>query len=374
MHISLIRQRYNPYGGAERFVSRALAALESQNLKVSLVARSWEPINKIEFIKCDPFYIGRLWRDWGFSRSACRQVNQLQADLVQSHERMSCCDIYRAGDGVHKVWLQQKYKKQPEWKRYLINISPYHAYVKAMEKRLFEQKRLKAVICNSQMVKNEIVENFVIDENKIHVIYSGVDISHFHPRIKQQKESIKQQWRLPSNAVIFLFLGSGFERKGLLQVLQAFKTLPQNSFLLIVGYDKHERNYAIESSRLEIKSRVKFLGSQKDVIPCYAVADAFVLPTLYDPFPNTVLEALACGLPVITSTKSGAAEIISSAQQGFVCDAFDVNKLEEFMGVLCDKQIREEMGHKARVLAENYSMKKMTHHLITLYKKIIQEV
>ncbi len=374
MHISLIRQRYNPYGGAERFVSRALTALESQNLKVSLIARSWEPVKKVEFIQCNPFYVGRLWRDWGFSRSACQQVAQLQPDLVQSHERVSCCDIYRAGDGVHKVWLLQKYKNQPGWKRYLANVSPYHTYVKVMEKRLFEQMRLKAVICNSHMVKNEIVANFEIDEEKLHVIYSGVDISFFHPNIKQQKDKVRSQWKLPSGATIFLFLGSGFERKGLSQVLQAFKFLPQNSHLLVAGYDKHEREYIIEASRLGIKSRVNFLGPQKEVVACYSAADVFVLPTLYDPFPNTVLEALACGLPVITSTKSGAGEIISNAEQGFVCDAFDVDKLSKYMGILCDKQIRKEMGNKARILAENYNIEKMTDHLIALYNKLIQEV
>jgi len=71
MHITLIRQRYNPYGGAERFLSRALSALNNTDIKVSLLAREWEAINAIDFVRCNPFYVGRLWRDWSFARAVC---------------------------------------------------------------------------------------------------------------------------------------------------------------------------------------------------------------------------------------------------------------------------------------------------------------
>jgi UDP-glucose:(heptosyl)LPS alpha-1,3-glucosyltransferase len=373
MHIALIRQRYNPYGGAERFLSRALGALDNADIKVSLLARDWEPIKGIDFVRCDPFYLGRLWRDWSFARKVCQQLKTLKPDLVQSHERVACCDIYRAGDGVHSVWLEQKTRNQFWLAQMHIHFSSYHNYIKRAEKRLFESSRLRAVICNSTMVRGEILQRFRIDASKIHVIYNGVDTKLFHPGIKQQKNSLREQLEIPEAANVFLFVGSGFERKGLLQVLKSFKVLPENCYLLVAGYDKREQVYRQAADRLSINSRVKFLGPQKDVIPCYAAADVFILPTLYDPFPNVVLEALACGLPVITSTKSGAAEVITDYANGFVCDAYDLEKLQESMRTLSDKEVAESMGKQARVVAEKYDLDKMAENLTYLYKTLLKD-
>ncbi|MDD5462081.1 MAG: glycosyltransferase family 4 protein [Methylococcales bacterium] len=371
MHLTLIRQRYNPYGGAERFLSRALGALDNADIKVSLLARDWEPIKGIDFILCNPFYLGRLWRDWSFARKACRQIKTLKPDLVQSHERVACCDIYRAGDGVHRVWLEQKARNQSWLARMHMRFSPYHIYVKRAEKRLFENPRLRAVICNSNMVRAEILDHFKIDQSRIHVIYNGVDTRQFHPDIKRQKYRFREQWDIPDMVNVFVFIGSGYERKGLFQVLTAFKSVPENCYLLVAGYDKNEQFYREQAEHLGISLRVKFLGPQKDVIPCYAAADVFILPTLYDPFPNVVLEALACGLPVITSTKSGAAEVITDYVNGFVCNAYDLEKLQDAMRILSDREVAETMGKQARVVAEKYDLDKMAEDLTSLYKTLV---
>jgi len=79
--------------------------------------------------------------------------------------------------------------------------------------------------------------------------------------------------------------------------------------------------------KLGIAARVRFVGGVSDVRPFLAAADAFVLPTLYDPFPNAVLEAMAAGLPVVTSTRCGAAEIVAEGETGFVRDALDIDAL-----------------------------------------------
>jgi len=371
MHIAIIRQRYNPYGGAERFVSRALAALQKTDIKVSLVARKWEPIEGVDFIECKPFYLGRLWRDWSFARLACQKIALLQADLVQSHERVGCCDIYRAGDGVHRVQLAQKAKCLPWFARVFLPFSLYHNYLIRAEKKLFENPRLKAVICNSMMVKNEILQHFAVDAEKIHVIYNGVDTAKFHPNIKQESDSIKAKYGLPEDATIFVFVGSGFERKGLLQALKAFSGLPEQCCLLVVGYDKRSRRYKKAAQRLKIESRVQFLGPQDNVLPFYAVADAVVLPTLYDPFPNVALEALACGVALITSTTSGAAEVVIDNENGFVRDALDTDGIREAMGKLCDKKVAARMGQQARASTEKYDLDTMAGHLTGLYQKLL---
>jgi UDP-glucose:(heptosyl)LPS alpha-1,3-glucosyltransferase len=373
MHITLIRQRYNPYGGAERFLSRALGALDNSGIKISLMTRDWEPTNGIDVVFCNPFYLGRLWRDWGFAHKVCQQLKTVKTDLIQSHERIVCCDIYRAGDGIRKVWLEQRARGQSWPAKIYLRFSLYHNYIKRAEKQVFESSRLRAVICNSYMVRSEILQNFKIDESKIHVIYNGLDTKLFHPDIKQNNNSLRTQWNIPEFANVFVFVGSGFERKGMLQLLRAFAELPENSYLLVAGYDKRQHFYHEEVSRLGISTRVKFLGPQKDVLPCYSVADAFVFPTLYDPFPNVVLEAMACGLPVITSTKSGAAEVITDHHNGFVCDAFDLQGLQNAMQILCDKNVAKTMGTQARITAEQYDLATMVEQLSALYKSLLPQ-
>jgi len=110
--VALIRQRYAHDGGAERFVSRALDALKSHAVQLTLVTREWHGAEGFEVLRCDPFYLGRLWRDWSFACAACRAVKRGSFDLVQSHERIACCDFYGAGDGVHREWFMQGARAQ----------------------------------------------------------------------------------------------------------------------------------------------------------------------------------------------------------------------------------------------------------------------
>lgn len=365
LQLALIRQRYTPFGGAERFVSRAMDALKAQGASITLLTRKWESGG--DALICDPFYLGSLWRDWGFARCVCRTLAQHHFDLVQSHERVSCCDIYRAGDGVHREWLAQRSRALGPFHRLGVWLNPYHRYTLAAERRLFASPQLKAVICNSRMVKAEIMHHFGVAEDKLHVIYSGVDLEAFHPRLKEtHRLPVRTQLGIPEHATLFLFVGSGFERKGLAAALRA---LPPATYLAVVGHDRRAHDYSRLATQLGIADRVRFLGPQPDVKPYYGAADVLVLPTLYDPFPNVALEALACGLPVVTSTQCGAAELL--AQTGLVVDALDTDALGAAMTTLLDKNHRSTLGEQARRLASEYGLQAMADNLLRLYGELM---
>ncbi|MDP1682391.1 MAG: glycosyltransferase family 4 protein [Burkholderiales bacterium] len=365
LKLALIRQRYTPFGGAERFVSRAMDALKAQGASITLVTREWEGGGGA--LICNPFYLGSLWRDWSFARCVCRTLARHNFDLVQSHERIACCDIYRAGDGVHREWLAQRSRVLGPFSRLGVWLNPYHRYTLAAERRLFASPQLKAVICNSRMMKAEIVRHFGVAEKKLHVIYSGVDLDAFHPHLKDlHRQPIRTQLGIPEHATLFLFVGSGFERKGLAAALRA---LPPAAYLAVVGHDRRARYYSRLAKQLGIADRVRFLGPQQEVKPYYGAADALVLPTLYDPFPNVALEALACGLPVITSTHCGAAELLAHA--GLVVDALDTSALGAAMTTLLDKNHRAALGEQARRLASEYGMQTMADNLLRLYGELM---
>lgn len=373
LSIALIRQRYVRDGGAERFVARALDALKTQDIRLTLVAREWSGGDGFEVLTCRPFHVGRLWRDYAFARCVCRTLAQKKFDLVQSHERIACCDIYRAGDGVHREWLKQLARVRGPLGRLGIMLNPYHCYTKRAEERMFTSPRLKAVICNSQMVKDEIGHYFGVPDETLHVIYSGVDTSVYHPDLKKHRAEIRARHGIPESATLFLFVGSGFERKGLSALLQAMARLPENAFLLVVGRDKHAQRFQRRAHGLGLSRRVIFAGVREDVRPYYGAADALALLTLYDPFPNVALEAMASGLPIVTSRQCGAAELIENGKNGFAGDALDVEGQAGFMRSLLDAETRQRLGLAARRTVEPLTLAAMSNRLAQLYQALLAQ-
>ena len=374
MRIALIRQRYNPFGGAERFVERALAALVAQRTEVTVIARQWrgdQAPGAASVKLCNPFHIGRLWRDKSFAGAVCKLLETERFDLVQSHERIECCDIFRAGDGVHAQWLAHRGRALGTPRRVATLLTPYHRYVMDAERKMFEGKRLRAVICNSRMVRDDIRRHFDIAESKLHVIYNGVDLEYFHPRLRSEhREAMRARLSIGADQTVFVFVGSGFERKGVPRLLRAFARLDDlNAALVIVGSDHSMAAAERLAKRLGCAHRVRFAGSREDVRPYYGMADWFVLPTLYDPFPNATIEAMACGLPVVTSFQSGAAELILQGVNGYCCDALDLPGLVDSM-----HQAATQRGDGARLAArrtaEGFSLDAMAAQLVALYRSL----
>jgi UDP-glucose:(heptosyl)LPS alpha-1,3-glucosyltransferase len=373
MRLAIIRQRYTPYGGAERFVEAALEALLERGIAITLYTRSWPQtrLQLIEPVLCNPLYVGRLWRDRSFARAVCGKIARQPPELVQSHERLLCCDVYRAGDGVHQAWLEERLREASPLARRLIEWSPYHRYVLDMEQRLFASPALRAVICNSKMVKDEIRERFGFAESALHVIYNAVDSEVFSPQLREHRDAVRAKLGVADTATVFLLLGSGYVRKGVARAIAALARLPGDTYLFVVGRDKARGWYKRLAQELGVAHRVALLGPQEDPRPFFGAADAFVLPTLYDPCPNAVLEAMACGLPVVTSTKCGAAELILEHDAGFVCPARDVDSLAWHMMTLTDATARATLGARAREAVLPLTPAAMTLQLVLLYRDLL---
>jgi UDP-glucose:(heptosyl)LPS alpha-1,3-glucosyltransferase len=370
--IALIRQKYNPAGGAERFVSRATRALVEQGADITLITRKWNTVPGQRVVQLAPWYLGSTWRDWSFSRAVCRHLQHTHYDLVQSHERLACCDVFRAGDGVHHEWLTQRARTMGPLRRLAMRMNPHHAYVLHAERQMFASPRLRAVICNSRMVKEELVRHFGLRQEQLAVVYNGVDLEEFSPRLRERwRRSQRQALGIAEEMFTLLHVGSGFERKGVATILRAMARASAACHLIVVGGDKHEGRYKSLAHELGIASRVHFSGVQQDPMRFYAAADAFVMASLYEPFANASMEALAMGLPVATSTKSGAAEILEPGRTGYVCDALDIGGFSSAIDALANRERRLVMGDAARKLAENFTIDAMTAQLLDLYRRLL---
>lgn len=373
MRLAIVRQRYTPFGGAERFVERALGALAARGVALTLVTRRWPDDGdpRITPLVIDPPYVGRTMRDRSFAQAACTALARLPATLVQSHERIACCDIYRAGDGVHAVWVDERARDASPMQRLALAASPYHRYVMNAERRMFASARLKSVICISRMVQGEIHERFGLPLERLPVIYNAIDPAVFNPELSSARHATRDALHIPQEACVFLLVGSEYARKGVGRALEALARVPPPAHLLVVGRDRHPQRYEALAHKLGVAARVTFAGPQKDPRPFYGSADAFVLPTLYDALSNAVLEALACGLPVVTSDRCGAGELVREYQAGRIAPSRDIDAIAAAMQELMDAGTRAEMGRQAVAAMADLTPPAMAARLVDLYERLL---
>ncbi|MDP5239149.1 glycosyltransferase family 4 protein [Uliginosibacterium sp. 31-16] len=379
LHLAIVRQAYNPYGGAERFVERAIRALGGDKVQVTLITRKWEgdprPGLSVQLLAAPR--LSRLLRDMSFSRSVRSLIKTHVFDLVQSHERIPGCDIFRAGDGIHASWLEQRARTLGPIGRFLQRISPWHRYILRMEDRMFRDPKLRAVICNSEMVRQDIAHRYPLLASKLHVIHNGIDLENFHPGLRaRHREAIREQLDVPDCTPVIVYVGSGFERKGVPQLIEALaQPALQNAQLWVIGKDKLTRRLQRKAAALGVASQVRFLGPKKEVAPYLGAADVFALPTLYDPMPNAALEALAAGLPVLTSTSSGAAELVRLGENGERVDALDIpgmaTALSRLLAASHDPAQQAAISAAARASVAHMSNETMAAELVALYRQLL---
>jgi UDP-glucose:(heptosyl)LPS alpha-1,3-glucosyltransferase len=223
------------------------------------------------------------------------------------------------------------------------------------------------------MVKEEVRRHFGLAEDKLHVIYNGVDLAAFNPALREEWHARKRvELGISDSAMVFLFVGSGFARKGVPQLLRAM-TGVRGAHLIVVGEDRELALMQRAAADMKLADRVHFTGGQDDVTPWYGMADCFVLPTLYDPFPNAALEAMACGLPLVTTLQCGAAEFVESGVEGYVCrDALDVVELARCLNLAAAPGQARRMGAAARRKVEAFGMEIMAQRLARLYADLLR--
>jgi UDP-glucose:(heptosyl)LPS alpha-1,3-glucosyltransferase len=376
MKIAFIRYKYDPFGGAERFTQALVERLAARGVEIHLYARKWvaQPSASIVFHRVGgprwPAILGYA----GFVFLVGRAVRGMDFDLVLSNERTLCQDIYRAGDGVHARWLELRSLRMGRLRRLSLRCNPFHAFRLWLERRLFEAPDLKAVIVNSDMVRREILARFELDAQRIFTIYNGVDLKRFCPSLRATAGTeLRMNSGVRDDEMILLFVGSGFERKGLEFVIRGLARSKTPARLWVVGKGRKAGDERL-ARELNVGDRVEFWGPRKDTAPFYAAADAFVLPTLYDPFPSVILEAMASGLPVITTAQCGAAEILTQGIDGYVLEkAWDSNRMAEYLDCLGSPEERRRMGGEARKRAEDFPWERTLNEMEELYERLISE-
>ena len=373
--LAIVRQKYNPSGGAERIVSAVLAQLGQQaELEPVLITRNWEALDGVKVHRVNPFYLGSVWRDWGFARAARETWQRLGADLVQYHERTPGCHIFRAGDGVHAAWLAARTQGQGWRARLAIALNPYHRFKCAIEREMFQHPALQAVICCSHMVRNDVLRYFPLAPERCVVIHNGVNSDFFNPQeASATRQALRRQYGISDESPLLVYVGSGFERKGVAQAINAI--VPHRAVhLMVVGADKQLARYRQLAATLGVETRVHFSGAQRDVRAYYGMADGFILPSIYEPFGSVVAEAMACALPILTSTRCGAAELVQEGSTGWLAAPQDTEAWQRNVGAWLAARARwPEIGAAARLRVQDLTEEHMVAQMLALYARILEQ-
>jgi len=223
MKLALIRRQFAATGGAELYLQRLLAALAARGHQLHLFAEAWD--DAPAGVKLHPVQISatRATRNLHFANAVKPELARERFDCIFSLERTLQQDVYRAGDGVHRVWLQKRKQFSPWWKN-IFGPGAFHKNLLALEAQTFDPQNTRRVIVNSEMVRKEILENFSFPADRIHLVRNGVDTARFQ---KGDRAGTRKKLGVAENEFLLLFVGSGWERKGLKFALAAFELLKQ---------------------------------------------------------------------------------------------------------------------------------------------------
>lgn len=353
MKIGFVRRGHSRTGGAEAYMLRLARGLHELGHHCPLITSAEWPSDRWPF--------GNILRLPAKSPDAFARAFRATStgcDLHFSLERVLGCEVFRAGDGVHASWLERRKAFEPIWKRLARALNRKHSRIVALEREVFDPANTQAVIANSRMVKDEILARFSYPADRITVVYNGITLAS----PDSNRTTARQRFGIDNSSFCPLFLGSGWERKGLATALRAVEMM-EHTQLLVAGRGPAD----LYRSRNAV-----FAGPVHDVSELFAAADLLVLPTWYDPFSNACLEALAAGLPVITTIANGISEIIHPGTHGDVIEPGDALACAEAME-------RWRLGnrcHEARNacvdLASKYSMQRNVTETLAVLERLGQ--
>ncbi|MDM9381025.1 glycosyltransferase family 4 protein [Chlorogloeopsis sp. ULAP01] len=273
---------------------------------------------------------------------------------------------------VHSSWLKFSPKVSIS-KSFITLLNPrgvlydfyqwlYTAANARWEKKAFSQAKIVVAISN-QIAKDLL--NIGVAPECLQVILNGVDLQEFSPGTSDRKI-----WGLPNAVPLALFAGDiRIPRKNLDTVLQALVKVPE-LHLAVAGITEGSPYLQLADS-LGLSDRVHFLGLRYDVPQLMKAVDFLVFPSRYEPFGLVVIEAMACGLPVITAQTTGAAELVTPESGIVLPDPDDAGALAQaLLALASDHALRERMGKVARALAQNHSWDQMAQRYVDLFEEL----
>ncbi len=369
-------------GGAERYLVDLCNRMAQEDFEVHVYAEKWKDEERdIHFhpVKTIPF--PKSLRLLSFAVRATKAMTNGRYDVTLGVGNTLRADVLQPHGGVHWAWFWRSLKAYDHpflWVSKLLGrvLSPKQWIQGYIENTPYKKKQFWKIIAISDMVKQDIMQCYGIAENQIEVVYNGVDIERFHPRNCQYREEIRRRHGIGDDFVI-LFVSNNFRMKGLGCLIKALSEIKKEDHpplkLLVLGRDRRGP-YLRLAKKMGISEKVVFAGSTDEPEKYYGAADLLVHPTFYDACSLTVLEALASGLPVITTVLNGAAGTIMEGQGGFVIQSpRNHQALPEKIAFFFDERRRQESRVLARRCIERFPMELNYREVVSVLLKSVED-
>lgn len=314
-----------------------------------------------------------IWRWWD------RKFRGIRHDLVFT-PGTNCFDADAIS--IHIVFAEFVRQVRPElafgrnpvrsWPR-LVHRRVYYRLVIALERHLYTRPRAQLILIARKTAAD--LDRFYGAHDDLPVVYMGLDHAVFNPQARlARRDAARKELGIPDAQFAFLLVGNDWLKKGLFTLLEAMPLLADLQVALYVAGSDETRPYDAPIARLELAGRVRFLPSRGDVAFYYAAADAYVGPSLEDTFAQPPMEAMACGLPVITTSTNGTAEIMTDGVDGLILEnPNDWRALAAQMREVCeDSDLRARLAEQAARTASRYTWDENGREFIQVFSRILR--
>lgn len=361
MRVGLVVEHFDPRrGGLEAWSWQFVQTMLGRGHELHVVARSFADFAPVPALHCH--VLPGLYSRIGYAKALESRLADLDLDVVHDTGAGWCCDVFQPHFGSRAALLDR-----------CVDILPWHLRpVKRLAFRVLPRYREFAALAARQYVNDgrlfvalshKVADAFVayhgIDRDSIRVVPNGVDCEKYTPGNRAlHRDAIREELRLKQGTLLLLMVAHNFRLKGLAPAIQALARLRRQAprvHLAVVGGGS-QRRYRRLARSLDLDNHVTFLGSCLDSIPYLAASDVLMHPTYYDACSLVVLEALASGLPVVSTRATGVDELMTDGVEGFlVSDPHETEAMARHLTQLLDPNLRQQMGGAARRLALQHS-------------------
>lgn len=370
-------------GGCETYISDLARRLVADRHQVHLYACRWDASalpEEMEFHQIPQLWGPRSLRPWRFAWACLKALQGQRHDVSIGFDKTFGQDVLYPQGGLHSASAEYNLRKYPgKLLAGLARLVKYcdlaHWSYSLLEAKQYLGDKPPLILVNSEMVRHHFQHYLKISASNLCVLRSSIDACKFVVADRPRRRiEFREQLDIPVEETVGLCVAMNYRLKGLEPLLHAVALLPDAArFRLLVAGSPKTGKYERLASRLGIDHRVLFLGPRRDINNCYFAADFLVHPTFYDPCSLVVLEALACGLPVITTHYNGASELLQPPDEGFVVDnPHDHARLAQCLEQLLDPARRLACAQAARRAAARWTFDHHYRQLVEIFREVAE--
>lgn len=371
LRVALVANHIHFRGGMERYCAELVTALCTRHdVHLFTCEADDVPLDRITVHLVRAVQKPFLALFAQFYRQTSRMIRMEDYDIVHAMGGITARQNIVTAHYCQSAW-GDAIRREPGARE---GINAYHQFMWRMsgyfERKAVTSARTLGISANSERTGRDLVKFYGCDPAKIQVIYNGVDLDRFTPANVRQRSAVRQRYGIPESALVVLFVGE-YRRKGLATVVRAVGSLQDpRVHLLAVGKGDAE-HYRALAAQAGIAGRAAFAGPTRDIEQVFGAANLFAFPTYYEPFGMVITEAMASGLPVITSRSAGASEMITEGESGLLLDRpGDAGELSrKIMLLLSDEAGRKGMGLRARLAASGCRWSHVAEDTLRLYDR-----